>query len=79
MDAADFVRIAADRDRLAVLGRLAESPARAADLASALGITEREARRHLARLTAGGASGEHRPVSKPRRSLQEVRYPWRLY
>jgi hypothetical protein len=54
MQPADFVRIAADRERLAVLGRLAEAPARPADLAAALGISERDALRHLARLSSGG-------------------------
>jgi hypothetical protein len=54
MDPADFVRIAADRERLTLLGRLAERPARAADLATALGMSERDARRGLGRLIAAG-------------------------
>ena len=62
MQPADFVRVAADRDRLAVLGRLAVAPARAAELAGALGITERDVLRRLARLGSAGLVREEAGV-----------------
>jgi len=54
MDPTEFVRLAADRERLALLGRLAQAPARAAELAAALGTSEREVLRHLGRLSTAG-------------------------
>ncbi len=62
MQPADFVRLAADRERLAVLGRLAEAPARPADLATALQRSERDVRRVLGRLSAGGLVREEAGV-----------------
>lgn len=62
MQPADFVRVAADRERLALLGRLAEAPARPADLARALGISERDALRRLGRLSASGLVREQAGV-----------------
>jgi hypothetical protein len=59
---ADFVKIAADRDRLAVLGRLALGPARPAELAATLGISERDVLRRLGRLGAGGLVREEAGV-----------------
>ena len=54
LDAEDFVRLLADRTRLAVLGRLAAGAARAAQVAADCGINERDAVRVLGRLTAAG-------------------------
>jgi hypothetical protein len=54
LDPEEFVRMAADRTRLAVLGRLAVSPARAAEIAAATGLAERDLLRALGRLTAAG-------------------------
>jgi len=54
LDPEEFVRIAADRGRLAVLGRLAVRAARAPDVAADTGINEREVLRVLGRLSAAG-------------------------
>lgn len=54
LDAEEFLRIAADRTRLAVLGRLAVGAARAAQVSADCGINERDAVRVLGRLAAAG-------------------------
>ena len=76
MQPADFVKIAADRDRLAVLGRLALAPASAAELAGALGISERDVLRRLGRLGGAGLvreeAGVYRLDDTVLRSLAEA-------
>src|SRR5947209_18744275 len=54
LDPGEFLRIAADRTRLAVLGRLAVGAARAAQVSADCGLNSREAARVLGRLTASG-------------------------
>lgn len=54
LDPEEFIRLAADRTRLAVLGRLAVGAARASQVAADTGINEREVLRVLGRLTAAG-------------------------
>jgi hypothetical protein len=54
LEAVDFARIAADRTRLAVLGCLALADATAAEVASAVGLSPREAVRVLGRLATRG-------------------------
>ena len=54
LDPEEFLRIAADRTRLAVLGRLAVGAARASQVSADCGINAREAVRVLGRLAASG-------------------------
>ena len=54
LDPEEFLRIAADRTRLAVLGRLAVGAARLAQVSADCGMNSREAVRVLGRLTAAG-------------------------
>lgn len=54
LDPEEFVRVAADRTRLAVLGRLAVGAAPASQVAADCGINERDAVRALGRLSAAG-------------------------
>lgn len=53
-DAVDFARLAADRTRLAVLGQLALGARTASQVAETTGLSERDVRRMLGRLCAGG-------------------------
>jgi hypothetical protein len=72
-DAADFVRVAADRTRLAVLGRLARSPATAAEVVATTGLAEAQVRRALGRLAAAGLVGEEAGVFRlDEAALREV-------
>jgi hypothetical protein len=52
LDAEEFLRLTADRARLAVLGRLAVGACRAAQVSADTGINEREALRILGRMCA---------------------------
>jgi hypothetical protein len=50
----DYLRLAVDPIRLAILGRAAVEPVRPADLAGELGVSERRVRREVGRLVESG-------------------------
>lgn len=73
MDAADFLKLLLDPDRLAVVGLVAAGPRTAADLAEATGQRERDVLGTLAPLvTAGVVAREGACYALVRHSLREL-------